>query len=63
MKKPSKMYLGDSVYAEVVNGMLRLTTENDGSANNTIYLEPEVLTALFNYLELEVRWKGLEVKL
>lgn len=25
-----KQYLGDSVYAEIANGMIKLTTENGG---------------------------------
>lgn len=44
-----KVYLGDSVYADVENGMLKLTTDNGGGASNTIYLEPEVYDALVEY--------------
>lgn len=46
-----KEYLGDSVYVDVENGMIRLTTDNWGEASNTIYLEPEVYRALVNYVE------------
>jgi hypothetical protein len=46
----AKAYLGDAVYVEVVDGMLKLTTE-DGWVNptNTIHLEPEVYAALQLY--------------
>ena len=46
-----KQYLGDSVYADIQDGMLKLTTENGAGANNTIYLESEVVNALLRYLE------------
>ena len=49
-----KQYLGDSVYAEVQNGMIRLTTDNDAGASNEIWLEPEVFNALKRY-EARVR--------
>lgn len=45
----NKEYLGDSVYAEIENGMVKLTTENGLGASNTIFLEPQVLDALFSY--------------
>jgi hypothetical protein len=45
-----KVYLGDSVYAAVEDGMVRLTTENGFGPTNTIYLEPEVVVALLEYL-------------
>lgn len=50
---PEKTYLGDSVYAELENGGLKLTTENGGpfGASNTIFLEPEVYEALVRYAE------------
>ncbi len=38
-----KQYLGDGVYAELVDtckGVIKLTTENGGQVTNTIYLEP-----------------------
>lgn len=47
----AKEYLGNSVYAEVnENGQLVLTTENGLGPSNTIYLEPEVFTALVEYV-------------
>ncbi len=47
-----KMYLGDSVYAEHDNGMIKLTTENGlpDDPSNTIYLEPEVMRALLRFV-------------
>ena len=46
-----KDYLGDSVYAEIENGMVKLTTENGCGASNEIFLEPEVIAALNRYVE------------
>lgn len=43
-----KEYLGDGVYAEIVNGMILLTADSDGQTNR-IYLEPEVAAALQRY--------------
>ena len=41
-------YLGDGVYVEIENEMLKLSTERlDGES--LIYLEPEVYQALRNY--------------
>ncbi|MFI5222627.1 MAG: hypothetical protein ACHQX3_00030 [Nitrospirales bacterium] len=51
-----KDYLGDSVYAEIEDGMVKLTTENGLGASNTIFLEPEVIAALNRYVE---RIKGI----
>lgn len=46
-----KEYLGDSVYAEIENGMVKLTTENGFGPSNEIFLEPEVINALNRYVE------------
>lgn len=46
----TKTYLGDSVYAEVVDGMIKLTTENGFGPSNTIYLELVVYDALVNWV-------------
>ena len=48
-----KTYLGDSVYADWDGYQLVLTTEQgDGVASNIIYLEDQVIGALFEYLKL-----------
>lgn len=47
----TKVYLGDSVYAEVVNGMIRLTTDDGDGRSNEIFLELEVFEALVAYVE------------
>lgn len=44
-----KQYLGNSVYAELTTGGIVLTTENGYGPSNTIFLEPEVLSALINF--------------
>lgn len=44
-----KQYLGDSVYAEVECGMVKLTTENGEGPSNTIYLDSQVLNALSEF--------------
>jgi len=46
-----KRYIGDSVYADYDGHMLVLTTENGLGPSNTIHLEPQVLEALFLYVE------------
>ena len=45
----NKEYLGDSVYVETVDGMIKLTTENGYGSSNIIYLEPLVFKALIEY--------------
>lgn len=44
----SKEYLGDSVYAQIEGGMIKLSTENGlpTDPSNVIYLEPSVFIAL-----------------
>jgi len=48
-----KQYLGDSVYVEFEGGMFKLTTENGypDDPSNTICLEPEVFSALAQYVK------------
>ena len=47
----NKEYLGDAVHAEIDNLWgVTLTTEDGYRATNTIYLEPEVINALLEYL-------------
>lgn len=47
----SKSYLGDGAYVDVYGGMLKLTTEDGVSETNTIFLEPQVLKALLQYIK------------
>jgi hypothetical protein len=44
-----KQYLGDSVYVEVENGMLKLTTDNGEGPSNVIYMEAAVVEAFLYY--------------
>ena len=44
-----KTYLGDSVYAAIEDGMIRLTTENGEGPSNIIFLEPEVFKELLRW--------------
>lgn len=46
-----KQYLGDSVYASIEGGMIKLTTENGYGPSNEIFLEPEVYEALIGYVK------------
>lgn len=45
-----KVYLGDGVYCQFDGNGFVLTTENGVETTNTIYLEGEVATALFEHL-------------
>lgn len=47
----TKIYIGDSVYADFENGMVKLTTENGYGASNEIFLEPEVVAGLLKFVE------------
>jgi ABC-type proline/glycine betaine transport system substrate-binding protein len=51
MSKTTKEYLGDSVYAEMESGMIRLTTENGFGASNEIFLETYVFHNLKRYAD------------
>ena len=46
-----KRYIGDGVYAEVENSMIKLTTQRDEGRWDVIYLEPEVMQQLQNFNE------------
>ena len=50
-----KKYLGDGVYVAHDGYGIILTSENGVTVLNTIYLEPEVLSALFRYLDQKRR--------
>jgi hypothetical protein len=45
-----KVYLGDSVYASIEAGMIKLTTENGYAPSNTIFLDRSVYSALVEYV-------------
>jgi len=47
----NKEYIGDSVYAEYENGMIKLTTELGFGSSNTIYLDELVLMNLNRFAE------------
>jgi len=50
-----KIYIGDAVYVErVEGGNIRLTTENGIQASNVIVMEPAVLDNFENVLK---RWR------
>ena len=46
-----KRYIGDGVYVDFDGFGLVLTTENGIEVTNTIILEPEVYSALVQYVE------------
>ena len=46
-----KRYLGDGVYVDFDGFQIVLTTEDGLRATNTIYLEPEVVNALFRFAQ------------
>lgn len=50
-----KLYIGDGVYVDTDGYHIVLTTENGIEVTNTIYLEPEVLALLNDWVE---RLKG-----
>jgi len=51
--KMNKIYLGDSVYAEIDGGMIKLTTNNGypDDPRNVIYMEEEVFNHLVNWVK------------
>lgn len=46
----NKEYLGDSVYIEFDAWAFVLTTENGNGPRNTIVLDPEVTSAMLDYI-------------
>ena len=44
-------YLGDSVYVELDDGDVKLTTNNGYGDTNTIYLEESVINQLLKWLK------------
>lgn len=47
-----KVYIGDAVYAEILDGRLVLTTENGLTLTNRIVLDEDVWQLLVEYVEL-----------
>lgn len=43
------VYLGDSVYADFENSMIKLYTDNGLGASNIIWIEPEVFGRLLAF--------------
>jgi len=52
-----KVYLGDSVYAEIDSGAILLTTENGYGPSNRIILEPQVYAHLTAWVEALIEQK------
>lgn len=44
-------YMGDSVYVEMENGMVKLFLDNGLGPSDTIFLEPTVAEALVRYFK------------
>lgn len=51
MTQETKRYLGDAVYAQIVEGMILLTTEDGAQVTNEIFLEDEVIRELTKYIK------------
>jgi hypothetical protein len=47
----TRLYLGDSVYAQMECGMIRLATNNGGRDANVIFLEPHVFAELIRFAQ------------
>lgn len=54
----NKIYIGDSVYVSNDGYQLILTTENNGYASNTIYLEPHMIVLLQEYVDNLRKYAG-----
>lgn len=50
----SKMYLGDSVYVEYDGHDVRISTNNGEEDRNTIYLNPDIIINLLEYLKITI---------
>jgi len=59
MPDENKAYLGDGVYVAFDRNGLWLTTEDGIRVTNRIYLEPDVYTAMLQYvLKLKEKYDG-----
>lgn len=56
MEIPMKEYIGDGVYVDVENGMLKLTAEDGIAASDTIYIEASVWDNLLEYARTKAPW-------
>jgi hypothetical protein len=50
MEASHKDYLGDSIYIEIEDGMLKLYLDNGHGPSDTIYLQTDVYEALTRYV-------------
>jgi len=59
-----KRYLGDGVYSEFDGHQIKLTTSNghDSYAANVIFLEPEVVNNLLDYIKWVTSYRNLKIE-
>ncbi len=50
-ERSQPVYLGDGVYVQCENGMLKMWTSDGVRETNVIYLEPDVLTRFDMYVK------------
>ena len=55
MSESKKSYIGDGVYADIEDGMIKLTTEDGIGSQNTIYLELPVFKNLVSFFNRIVK--------
>lgn len=53
----TKTYLGDGVYCEKENDMIKLWTSNGVDNSEPIYLEYDVFFALLTFADVVMKWK------
>jgi hypothetical protein len=51
----TRTYIGDSVYACIEDGMIKLTTEDGRSTTNTIFLDPDTWANLQAWVKPFIR--------
>jgi hypothetical protein len=64
-RPPTREYrhLGDSIYVEIEDGLVKLTTQHGATVVHTIYLEVEVMDALeswWTYVQEKYKRRGWE---
>jgi len=59
-----KRYLGDGVYSEFDGHQIKLTTSNgyDSYDANVIFLEPEVVNNLLDYIKWVTSYRNLKIE-